>query len=729
MNFMAGYTKSAVGGPLDTSATSDLPPLPSLQLYSQPPYQQQQQQQQQQRPQPDQQEQQLGQQQSHRNSPVMTTVPPEIIRIIVNYLDKKELITVLTLNWTWANWAAPKLWEEVNFAANNNRIVFLITKSVAPPSPGDSHSSIQSSSIFSTSSGSSYAAQDSPPLTMVTPDHKVAATTSTLTIATTATTTLQPQPFMKRRNSYPWPTLLPYHSMIQKLNVSLSSADMIQDLIDIIPCCTELRRFSIRSAIPTEDLMIKGMIASAVTDCEDSLHETASLLRPSESATSLSSLASQSSVSAGSRCPRHSHVQSLALDPYNSGPGAMAGLHAEDDTTIMASSTSQSGLLLKLLASSCPKLEHISFSGFHPISVLGAPTDLKPRPQRFDLRSSQDEYATPVRGSTPRPPSLLPMTAVMPAMVPSPIVGNTTAELPPIAPCPGLNHAVATVGSYESTSSSFGPATTVGPPVQSRITSIQCVNCTIPPQYLLTMIQHALPNLTEINLLQCWQGNPLHSSFLQSLSKINPGLKAISLHATQSHRGMVTSEDVLRLLKSLEGRGGKNKGYSGGLSSLADFPLGTFSHSSYTTASSTAATHGSGGSGAGSSASSQSSSLSDMMPLPSIPSTPSSSSLLTNHLTDYPMQQQQNLGDDAYVVRNPSDLESFKVAFTHSILDAAIVHELSNRRRHPKLRVVEFGSDDAFDAGIDLLKKLQSLRPEISAQWIDYGDTGEDRED
>ncbi|KAF9213654.1 hypothetical protein BGZ59_005027 [Podila verticillata] len=486
-------------------------------------------------------------QDSPKNNPALTTVPPEIIQLIVNYLDKKELVTAVTLNWTWANLAAPKLWEEIMFTANNTRVVFLITKSVAPPPLVDSQRSLYSSLLHPSSD-----------LPMITPDHPSPEALP---------------PVIRRRNSYPWPTLLPYHSMVQKLNVSLSSADMIQDLIDIIPCCTELRQFSIHSAIPTEDLMIKGMIAGAVNDIDDPLNELQ--LRPSASAASLSSLASQSSQVSGTRRCRLSR----SLNSKNTNANAAAGLQNEDDITFMAATASQSGIVLGLLANSCPKLEKVTFSGFHPISVLGAPTDLRPTPQRFDLKSYQDEG----------------------------------------------------------------------------------------------------------------------------------------------------------LLRSLEGKDAKDerdKGFSGGSGygghSTTDFPLGMFGHSSYLTASSTSATHG-----FGSSNSSQSSSSSDTVPLPSSSATSSSSSFQTNGIDTWQQQQQvqhyppQEGGGAGY----PSDLESFKVTFTHSILDAAIVQELSDRSRHPKLTTVEFGSEDAFDVGMDLVQKLQSLRPEISALWIDYGDTGEDRED
>ncbi|KAG0028919.1 hypothetical protein BGZ82_008207 [Podila clonocystis] len=680
MNFMPEACRNAAGGPLETSASSSLPPMPPKQLLLH---------------QPDFLSDRINsdsvfQQDPTKINPALSAVPPEIIQLIINYLGKKELVTVMTLNWTWANIVAPKLWEEVGFTANKNRVVFLITKSVIALSPADSQWSLQSSTV-STLMHPQSATSDSLPLAMVTPDHPYSEA--------------MPPPTIKRRNSYPWPTLLPYHSMVQKLNVSLSSAEMVQDLIDMIPCCTELRQFSIHSAIPTEDLMIKGMIAGATNDIDDPVNEQR--LRPSASAASLSSLASQSSQATGTRRRR----LSVSVNPNNTNAGAIAILQDEDDVTFAAATTSQSGILLSLLANSCPKLEKISFSGFHPMSVLGAPTDLRPKPQRFDLKSYQDDSATPIRGSTPRPPSFLSMTTATPA----------TATCPPLSLVPGVNTAVP-----------HGPLTPtlnthISSLKQSPIHSIQFVNCTLPPQYLLAMIQHSLPNLIEINLMQCWPGNPLQANFLQTLAKISPGLKAISFHATQSHRGVVTSEHILRLLRSLEGKDAKNekeKGFSGGEHSLADFPLEAVNHSSYTIASSTTTVYGSGSSNG-----SQTSSSPDMIPPPSISSASSSSSLQANGMDLWQQQQQFQQHQPQMEGGYPSDLESFKVTFTHSILDAAIMQELGDRKRHPKLTTVEFGSEDAFDVGIDLVQKLLSLRPEISARWIDYGDTGEDRED
>lgn len=687
MNFMPESCRNAVGGLLDTLASSSLPPMPPKQQQSEF--------------QSDSVSSACVFQQDHtKNNPALNTVPPEIIQLIVDYLDKKELIAVMTLNWTWANMAALKLWEEVRFTANNNRVVFLITKSVAPPSLPDSSRCLQSSTVPSLSHLDS-AALDSLPLMVITSDHPSSEAMS--------------PPIIKRRNSYPWPTLLPYHSMIQRLDVSLSSAEMVQDLIDIIPCCTELRQFSIHSAIPTEDLMIKGIIAGATNDIDNPLDEQR--LRLSVSAASLSSLTFQSSQASAA----HQRRLSLSASPNNTNVSATAELQDEDDVTFMAATTSQSGKLLSLVANSCPKLEKISFLGFHPISVLGAPTDLRPKPQRFDLKSYQDETVTPIRGSTPRPLSFLSMSTVAPTTA---TYCSSRAELPPLPRVPGVNM-VMPHGPLTPKSNTYISSAT-----QSQIHFIQFVNCTLPPQYLLTMIQHSLPNLTQINLMQCWPGKPLQASFLQTLAKISPGLKAISFHATQSHRDVITSEHILRLLRSLEGKDTKNekdKGFSGGEHSLANFPLGAFNHSSYITASSTAATYGSG-----SSNSSQTIPSLNMLPLPSVSSASSSSNLQTNGM--HPWQQQQQFqqyqpqeeeGSAGY----PSDLESFKVIFTHSILDAAIVQELADRRRHPKLTTVEFGSEDVFDMGMDLVQRLLSLRPEISARWIDYSDTGEDRED
>ncbi|KAF9937756.1 hypothetical protein BGZ67_000912 [Mortierella alpina] len=664
------------------------------------------------------------------------TVPPEIIQLIIDYLDRRDLVKVLTLDWTWAQLVAPKLWHEVRYTANLNRIVFLITKSVPPPSADcqSTHTPSVKTLDSQTTAGSSSQAGESS----------------------------NPPPAPKRRNSYPWPTLLPYHSMVHSLHVSLSSADMIQDLLDMIPCCTELRSFSIQSAIPTEDLLIRGAIASASNDLLDPLGPSGvySALHGSASSASLASLASQCSQSGRHQ---HSHSHSLSLDPYNRTTTPTAGLQQEDDETIMASSTSQSGVMLSLLANSCPKLESIWFSGFHPISVLGGPTDLRPKPRRFDLQPYCHEQLSGEEPSIIRPPSFLPPT-------PTNYAGTKNAQLLLISPVPGANaaaaacHAASTSNHKNVTSSLLNPAVGIQV-IQSGIRSLHFVNCTLPPQYLMTMIQHSLPNLTELYLTQCWQGNPLQGSFLNSLAKICPGLKKLTLHATQSHRGIVTSEHILRLLEGLEGGAkclfaakssspsssspslgpGTGTG-TGNVGSLADFPLGTFHKTSYTAASvsSTGATIGSS-----SVSNSNSSSSSALVTLPSSASSTSDATASigadlhhTHHAygshLDLQQQQQQQQQEHEQeqqdqlarnTPRSASDLESLSVWFTHSILNQAIAAELCDRERHPKLRSVEFGSEDAFDVGEDLARSLGERRPELSAHWVHYGDTGDDRDD
>ncbi|KAF9570314.1 hypothetical protein EC968_001979 [Mortierella alpina] len=674
------------------------------------------------------------------------TVPPEIIQLIIDYLDSRDLFKVLTLNWTWAQLVAPKLWHEVRYTANLNRIVFLITKSVPPPSADcqSTHTPSLRTVDSHTTAGSSSQAGES----------------------------TDPPSAPKRRNSYPWPTLLPYHSMVHSLHVSLSSADMIQDLLDMIPCCTELRSFSIQSAIPTEDLLIRGAIASACNELLDPLGPTgaSSALHGSASSTSLASLASQCSQSGRHQ---YSHSHSLSLDPYNRTTTPTAGLQQEDDETIMASSTSQSGIMLSLLANSCPKLESIWFSGFHPISVLGGPTDLRPKPPRLDLQSCCHDQLSGKEPPIIRPPSFLPPTST-----------NNT-QLPPMSPVPGANAAAAACNAAATPDNSNDM--TVSPPkpaggmqvIQSGIRSLHFVNCTLPPQYLMTMIQHSLPNLTELYLTQCWQGNPLQGALLNSLAKICPGLKKLTLHATQSHRGIVTPEHILRLLEGLEGRAecsseaksslplrsgtgaavglgsgagsgsgsAAGRGGRGDVGSLADFPLGAFQKTSHTTASvsSTGATIGSS-----SISNSNSSSSSALMTLPSSASSISDATAsisadqyhghysYESHL-DLQQQQQQlqhqeheQEHQDQLVMNGPrsaSDLESLSIWFTHSILNEAIAAELSNRERHPRLRSVEFGSEDAFDVGEDLTRSLGERRPELSAHWVHYGDMGDDRDD
>ncbi|KAG0280881.1 hypothetical protein BGZ95_008178 [Linnemannia exigua] len=583
----------------------------------------------------------------------------------------------------------------------------------------------------------------------------------------------------KRRRSYPWPTLLPYHTMVHTLNVSLSTADMVQDLLELIPCCTELQSFALHSAIPTEDLLIRGVIASACNDALDPLDSSnataAASSSPHRASTSSASLASM--AQGGAAHTSHSHAHSLSLDPYNSSTNPRAGLQEGDDETIMASSTSQSGMLLKLLSQSCPKLEKIWFSGFHPVSVLGTPTDLRPRPSQEHRLSAHLAESLVVQ-----PPATVdaPFQPSSNGTSTSPNTTIVDASLPPIPPVPGINSAVALP---KSASPAIAAAAAVNQQlVQSKIHSVQFVNCTLPPQYLLTMIQHSLPNLTKLALTQCWQGNPLTDTFLTSVVKVCPGLKEITLHAMQNHRDSVTSENLLYMLQGLEGRPNSREeehlyydsrsglphgtGIGGG-ASLADFPLGTFHKTSYTTTpsiSSTAATVGqssrashSPGSSSPSSAfvtipipSSSSSSIADssLSPLPS-PSS-ASSSYLTNgssctnqesttngHLSalsspyhhHHQHQSSTHYQNTLTPSRPGSDLESISVWFTHSTLDQSIAAELANRVRHPRLKRVEFGSEDAFDVGEDLIRQLGRQREEVDVTWVSFGDTGDDRDD
>ncbi|KAF9908359.1 hypothetical protein EC991_009911 [Linnemannia zychae] len=719
-----------------------------------------------------------------------STVPPEIIQLIVNYLDNRDLVKVITLNWTWAHWAAPRLWHQIDYTVQSSRIFFLITKSVAPPSPDKALSTVVFTSpplatdpLLSTLSSSS---SSEPPLPGTFPtaaNSSLAETGFTSTSSSNVSEVLEdrpPQP--KRRRSYPWPTLLPYHTMVHTLNISLSTADMVQDLLELIPCCSELRSFALHSAIPTEDLLIRGVVASACNDALDPLNPSRNAMTVSSSlhrnsATSTSS-ASLASMAQGGAHASHSHSHSLSLDPYNSSTNPRAGLQEADDETIMTSSISQSGMLLKLLSQSCPKLEKIWFSGFHPVSVLGAPTDLRPRPVQEHRRSAQLNESLAVQP---------PVTAYAPFQSPS--IGSSTslnmttvdASLPPIPPVPGINSAVALPA---STSPATVAAAISQQQAQSKIHSVQFVNCTLPPQYLLTMIQHSLPNLTELALTQCWQGNPLTETFLTSVAKVCPNLKKITLHATQNHRDSVTSENLLKMLQGLEGKPkDKDEGYryyrstsvtpqgtgvgSGGVT-LADFPLGTFRKTSYTTApsiSSTAATVGS--SSLASHSSSSSSTPSSFVPIPTLSSSsssiaessvsplPSPSSVSSSYLANggsnftnqgptsngflsaqppYHQQQQQSHQSTYFQDTNSSsapgsDLESISVWFTHSTLDQAIAAELASRTRHPRLRRVEFGSEDAFDVGEDLIRQLGQQREELDVTWVSFGDTGDDRDD
>ncbi|KAF8936958.1 hypothetical protein EDD21DRAFT_373130 [Dissophora ornata] len=671
------------------------------------------------------------------------TVPPEIIQLIVNYLDNRDLTKVLTLNWTWAQIVAPKIWQEVHFTAKASRIVFLITRSVLPLPEGAMEQSI---AVAGENSANSVAPNTT---RMVGANNGITGLSPTLD-QTTEVQKDRPMP-AARRNSYPWPTLLPYHSMIHSLHVSLSSIDMIRDLLEIIPCCSELRSFSIQSAIPTGDLLIQGAIASSCNDVD--------IMEPPGDGNNLSSVpaplmhTSASSASSPASRHQHSHSHSVHINPYNRLPNARAGLQDADEETVMASTTLQSSRLLTLLANSCPKLEKLWFSGFHPVSVLGAPTDLRPRLPKFDVKGFNEQRQQGVSdhrqweerkeaGSMGVEPPVAAETVLGGGA--SSLNATTSAQLPPTF-------------YVSNTAAPPIPAVTVTtvPPVpiksyltpQSKIHSLQFVDSTLSPQYLLAMIQHSLPHLKSLHLTQCWQGNPLQTGVLDSVGKICPGLKELTLHATQSHRTAVSSEDVLRLLKRLEsvpkeereegatGRLGNDLGSlsgNSGAGALADFPSGAFTKSSYMTdapsISSTAATVGSS-----TMSSSNSSSSSALVTLSSSASASSNSDInaaVGNNLQHSLQQlhrQQQSLSD---APEYPSALESISIWFPHSILDEAITAELANRKRHPKLKRVEFGSEDTFDVGEDYIRNLQMQRPELEVcTWVGYGDTGEDRED
>ncbi|KAF9544823.1 hypothetical protein EC957_011644 [Mortierella hygrophila] len=538
--------------------------------------------------------------------------------------------------------------------------------------------------------------------------------------------------------------------MVHTLNVSLSTADMVQDLLELIPCCTELRSFSILSAIPTEDLLIRGVIASACIDALDPLNGGSTPRRASISSSSSASLA------LGGAHTSHSHQHSLSLDPYNRSTTPQAGLQEADDETIMASSTSQSGMLFKLLSQSCPMLEKIWFSGFHPISVLGAPTDLRPRP------SQEHRLSSPPADVLVAQPPITTDAPLHPLPLRRPLSPNEFSfmdpSVPPISPVPGINPAVALP---VSTSPVIAAAAINQPHVQSKIHSVQFVNCTLPPQYLLTMIQHSLPNLTELALTQCWQGNPLTGTFLSSVSKICPGLKDITLHATQNHRDSVTSENLLKLLQGLEGKpkdrdeghfyygsGTAHGQHLRGGASLTDFPLGAFGKSLHTTAGSAPSISSTGATIGSSSFASNSNSSSSSIANLSLSSLPSPSSTTSSYLTggnnnshgpvtngylsaqqEHPPSATSYYQDADGGARLGSDLESISVWFTHSILNQPIAAELANRARHPRLRRVEFGSEDAFDMGEHLIRQLGEQRKELSVTWVSYGDTGGDRDD
>ncbi|KAF9923187.1 hypothetical protein FBU30_006739 [Linnemannia zychae] len=538
------------------------------------------------------------------------TVPPEIIRLIVNYLDNRDLVKVITLNWTWAYWAVPQIWNKVDYTVQSSRLFFLITKSVAPPSPDRPSSTVvfaQSPQQQPPAPDISLSSSNLPPVYGSAPPLPASFTNTNI-----AADSGQPAVPPVRRRSYPWPTLLPYHSMIHALNVSLSTVDMVQDLLELIPCCTELRSFSLHSAIPTEDLMIRGVIASACNDTLDPLNAedaTGSTLPGGRNSFSSDSSASLDAFASGVHTSR---PRSLTphVDPYTISLNLIKGHQEADDDTIMTSSTSEGGLLFKLLSQSCPNLERIWLSGFHPVSVLGTPTDLRPRlvwerhlPAHFEESNglllpiaSEASYRAPSIRTT-----LSSDTAIM------------DTSLPLACPVPGVNPAVV---SPASTSPIIAAATTIQRQVQSKIHSIHLVNCTLPPQYLL----------------------------------ICPGLKEITLHSTQNHRDSVTSNDILAMTQGLETMPGDTKRndcrsvsatpHLGPLPtglSLADFPLGTFNQ--------------------------------------------------------------------------------------------AITSELANRARHPRLRRVEFGSEDPFDVGAELTRQLGVQRPELQVVWVNHGDTGDDRDD
>ncbi|KAG0370703.1 hypothetical protein BGZ54_004648 [Gamsiella multidivaricata] len=712
-----------------------------------------------------------------RKSTVASTVPPEIIHLIVNYLDNRDLVKVLTLNWTWAHIVAAKLWQEVHFTSSANRVVFLITRSVPAPSALDYSIDARLTGAAGPSSGK---------------EALINSTTSSNNIEDPAVNRVssdQEQPTnTRRRNSYPWPTLLPYHSMVHSLHVSLSNPDMIQDLLNMIPCCTELQSFSLHSVIPTEDLLLRGVVASAYNDqfnpmgC-DALPRALSSSPPtmtaaphaihtSASATSISSMASSTRSYASTyttmsapipsyRHP-HSHKNSLSLDPFNRTTTPRATLQEADDETIMASSSSQSGMLLSLLANSCPRLCKLWFSGFHPVSVLGAPMDLRPRPPKFDARGffeherkipqiEREKQKMETHGLDVEPPVAEGSRAdvlmagkskdwIDPAQLP---------PLPPIPPVPGINRAAAAAVPIvtNATRTIIPPAPVVSHHIQSKIHSIQFVNCTLPPQYLLTMIQYSLPQLTSLHLTQCWQAQPLNAMFLSTLGKICPGLKEITLHATQSHRGLVGSKDVLFLLKSLEDpeadeMKGRRTYENTMVGSLADFPLGTFSSGKheYGRAASAASSLAPSISsitatvGSSSSVSPSNSSSGPLSALATLPSSASSNSdwNTSSGLNNMDHQYQQDLGSVAQETppRSASALESISVWFTHSILDQAITAELASRERHPKLKRVDFGSESSFDVGAECIRQLSEQRPElIVCTWVGCGDTGDDRDD
>lgn len=667
-----------------------------------------------------------------------STVPPELIHLIVDYLDNRDLVKVLTLSWTWANIVAPKLWQDVSYTSAASWIVFLITKSVPPPSPSQSFT--EAAAAATTKPGAN-APRTTAGTTASSPSWQAGASSQD------PSTPDHPTP---RRNSYPWPTLLPYHSMVHSLHVSLSSRDMVKDLLDVIPCCTELRSFSIQCAIPTEDLLMRGAVASACNDLVDPLR--GSHLHTSSSTSSLSSTASTASSSqpwySQSSHIEHSHTFSLAMDPSYRTMIPKAGIQETDEETIMASSASQSGRLFKLLANSCPKLEKVWVSGFQPVSVLGAPTDLRPR-ARLDARHGIQSSGLKTTTLQEAGSFKTTLEHSRPTKEHTASASKIVTQLPPIPPVPGMNTAVASTFLPSKTA---GPMTASSQSLHSGIRSLQFVNCTLPPQYLIMMIQHSLPTLTALHLTQCWYGQPLQAGFLDTLGKTCPGLKELTLHATQSHRGAVTSGDVSKLLKRLEA-GTSDTTTQGG--DLTDFPLGALARKNYGTPSisSTAATTGS----SSTMSNSYSSTSSALATLPSSVSSTSSlhfdnssinsstgggigpyyqsqllaSSQSVNGEQEQGHDDQDNDDDMSYSsLRRASALESISVWFPHSVLDSEIIAELADKERHPKLKRVNFGSDDSFAQGYQLMRSLHQQRPELSVcSWVEYGDTGEDRED
>ncbi|KAG0305919.1 hypothetical protein BGZ98_003285 [Dissophora globulifera] len=688
---------------------------------------------------------------STHNTPGAGTVPPEIIQLIVNFLDNRDLVKVLTLNWTWAYIVASKLWQRIHFTAKDTQIVFLITHSVASltgsgqtaGTPVGTHSTITSAPTLSAITPMASSTVRSAGVTG--PHGSTSTNADTSSTDSVGATSLPNRPSKKfpetshaptpRRNSYPWPTLLPYHCMVHSLQVSLSSVNMVQDLLEVIPFCTELRTFSIQSTIPTEALLVRGVIAAACNDVMEPLCDTQSSSSASanqmHTSASSASLASQASSTSSSRTHsstpghrQHSHRHSLSMDPYNRLPVGRAGIQRPDDETIMASTTSQSGKLLSLLANSCPKLESLWMSGFHPVSVLGAPTDLRPKMPRFDVKGFHEEKQQSLNEYRQRKER---------EQV------DWTSSVPPLAAESDTNSSSASsvTTATTSTSTTIPPAPIKGNHTpQSNIQTLQFVNCTLPPQYLLTMIQHSLPNLQSLHLTQCWQGNPLQKGFLDTLGKVSPALREITLHATQSHRSAVSSDDVFKWLRSLEEISEEEEEGSAGL--MADYPLGTFSNTSYTmttapSISSTTSTEGS--------STMSTSNLSSSSALATLSSSPlATASSDTHHGGTSTLQQsaqqlqqqrqQHELSSIPTLARSASALEAISIWFTHSVLDQAITDELANRQRHPKLRRVEFGSEDAFDAGEDFIRSLLAQRPELEVcVWVGYGDTGEDRED